>query len=31
MENKKFVYVCYDGEMVKANGSIEYKGGQIIT
>ena len=21
-----FVYVSYDGEMVKSNGSIEYKG-----
>ena len=26
-----FVYVCYDGEMVKSNGSIEYKGGRVIT
>ena len=26
-----FVYVCYGGEMVKSNGSIEYKGGRIIT
>ena len=25
-----FYYVCYDGEMVKANGSIENKGGRII-
>ena len=26
-----FVYVCYGGEMVKSNGSIEYKGGRVIT
>ena len=26
-----FVYVCYGGEMVKSNGLIEYKGGQVIT
>ena len=26
-----FYYVCYNDEMVKVNGSIEYKGGQIIT
>ena len=26
-----FYYVCYGGKMVKANGSIEYKGGRIIT
>ena len=26
-----FIYVCYDGEIVKSNGSIEYKGGRIIT
>ena len=25
------VYVCYGGEMVKSNGSIEYKSGQVIT
>ena len=25
-----FIYVCYGGEMVKSNGSIEYKGGQVI-
>ena len=31
MVNKMFVYVCYDGEMVKSNGLIEYKGGQVIT
>ena len=31
MENKIFCYVCYGRKMVKANGSIEYKGGQIIT
>ena len=23
--------VCFGGEMVKANGSIEYKGGRVIT
>ena len=26
-----FVYVCYSGEMVKSNGSIEYKGDRVIT
>ena len=26
-----FVNVCYDGEMVKSNGLIEYKGGRVIT
>ena len=26
-----FIYVCYGGEMVKSNGSIEYKGGRVIT
>ena len=26
-----FIYVCYSGEMVKSNGSIEYKGGRVIT
>ena len=26
-----FVYVFYDGEMVKSNGLIEYKGGRVIT
>ena len=26
-----FVYVCYDGEMVKSNGSTEYKGGRVIS
>ena len=26
-----FVYVCYGGEMVKSNGSIEYKGDKVIT
>ena len=26
-----FVYVCYGGEIVKSNGSIEYKGGRVIT
>ena len=26
-----FCYVCYGGEMVKANGPIEYKGIRIIT
>ena len=26
-----FCYICYGGEMVKANGLIEYKGGRIIT
>ena len=30
MENEMFVYVCYGGEM-KSNGSIEYKGGRVIT
>ena len=25
-----FVYVCYGREMVKSNGSIEYKGGRVI-
>ena len=25
-----FVYVCNDGEMVKSNGSIEYKGGRVV-
>ena len=25
-----FVNVCYGGEMVKSNGLIEYKGGQVI-
>ena len=31
MENKIFCYVCYGRKMVKANRSIEYKDGQIIT
>ena len=31
MKNEMFVYVCYDGEMVKSNGSIEYKGDRVIT
>ena len=31
MENDMFIYVCYGGEMVKSNGSIEYKGGRVIT
>ena len=26
-----FIYVCYGGEMVKSNGLIENKGGQVIT
>ena len=26
-----FIYVCYGGEMVKSNGSIEYKGDRVIT
>ena len=26
-----FIYVCYSGEMVKSNGSIEYKGDRVIT
>ena len=29
MENEMFVYVCYG--VVKSNGSIEYKGGRVIT
>ena len=31
MENEIFIYVCYSREMVKSNGSIEYKGGRVIT
>ena len=30
MENEMFVFVCYGGEMVKSNESIEYKGGRVI-
>ena len=32
IDNEMFFYVCMGGQMVKdANGSIEYKGGRIIT
>ena len=31
MENEIFFYVCYGGEIVKSNWSIEYKGGRVIT
>ena len=32
MENEMFCYAFESGQMVKdANGSIEYKGGQVIT
>ena len=31
MENELFFYLCYGGEIVKFNGSIEYRGGRVIT
>ena len=32
METEMFCYVCEGGKIVNdANGSVEYKGGQVIT